>query len=236
MYFMLNAAVAVKYGVPEAIFIHNIYWWAEKNRANGQHFYEGRAWTYNSLDAFAELFPFWSQSQVKRLVKKLEEAGGILLGNFNKKAFDRTRWYAVSDDVLELYRGTISSVPLDETVPPIPDSKPDIRDILFEVSDETPNQTKKYDEESKPYKCAAFLSKRIKERIPNKVIPERQLQSWAYDFDKTHRLDKQDWQTIAAVLDFSQTDDFWQRNILSGGKFRKQFDQLFLNMQKEIQQ
>ena len=71
------------------------------------------------------------------------------------------------------------------------------------------------------------------ERLPNKKISEKQIQSWACDFDKLNRIDGQDWKDIAAVLDVSQTDLFWQVNILSAGKFRKQYDQLFLKMQRE---
>lgn len=104
---------------------------------------------------------------------------------------------------------------------------------MSEVSGETTDKQKKFEANSNPYKCAVYLARRIKERIPNKAITERQVQSWAYDFDKLNRLDNQKWETIAAVLDFSQTDSFWQSNILSASKFRKQFDQLYLKMQKE---
>lgn len=132
MYFMINGEIAVLYGLPEALFIHNIYWWTAKNEANGKHLYDGKTWTYNSMKAFAEMFPFWSEAQIKRIIKKLSSAGAIHVGNFNKKGFDRTQWYAVSDEVERIYKGqnrpfhcAESSIPLDGIVPPIPDSKPD---------------------------------------------------------------------------------------------------------------
>jgi hypothetical protein len=97
-----------------------------------------------------------------------------------------------------------------------------------------PTATKKtFEHEHNAYKLAAFLAKKIMERVPNKNISEQTIQSWAGDFDKLNRIDKQDWKTIDAVLDFSQSDTFWQNNILSGATFRKQYDKLYLKMPKE---
>ena len=70
MDYSFNGEIAAMYGVDEAVFIHNLYWWIRKNEANGKHYYDGRNWTYNSMTAFAELFPFWSAKQVRRVIKK----------------------------------------------------------------------------------------------------------------------------------------------------------------------
>lgn len=85
--------------------------------------------------------------------------------------------------------------------------------------------------DSLPYRAARWLADQIEERLPN-CTPhtEATLQNWAADFDKCHRLDKHDWEDINAVLQFSQFDPFWQTNILSGGKFRKQYTQLLAKM------
>ena len=68
MTYSFDCRLAEKYGVDEAIFLHNLYFWiVRKNEANGRHHHEGRTWTYNSMAAFARLFPFgangrWSGS------------------------------------------------------------------------------------------------------------------------------------------------------------------------------
>ena len=62
MDYSFNAEIAQIYGVDEAVFIHNLYWWIAKNEANGRHYYDGRTWTYNTMKAFSTLFPFWSVS------------------------------------------------------------------------------------------------------------------------------------------------------------------------------
>ncbi len=105
MDYSFNGDVAAIYGIDEAVFIHNLYWWIRKNEANGRHHYEGRNWTYNSMKAFSELFPFWTTKQVRRIIEKLKNAGALLVGNFNDTSFDRTQWYALSDEVIEIYEG-----------------------------------------------------------------------------------------------------------------------------------
>lgn len=90
---------AKKYGVEEAVFIENMRFWIAKNMANERHFYDGRYWTYNSAKAFTQLFPYWSASQVNRIIKKLELAGVLLSGNFNQSAYDRTKWYSLNEEI-----------------------------------------------------------------------------------------------------------------------------------------
>lgn len=85
--------------------------------------------------------------------------------------------------------------------------------------------------DSNPYRAAKYLSEKILERLPTvKPHDERTLQSWADAFDKCHRLDGHDWPEIERVLMFSQQDSFWQTNVLSGVKFRKQYVQLLARM------
>ena len=106
-----NAALAQRYGVNGAIFLHAMAFWISKNQANGRHFHDGRTWTYNTLDALAKIFPFWTRRQVERIVAKLKEDGGLLTGNFSQDKTDRTVWYALTDGVLEVYDLLSSDVP-----------------------------------------------------------------------------------------------------------------------------
>lgn len=136
MDYSFNAEIAKEYGVNEAVFIHNIYWWIRKNEANGRHYYDGRNWTYNSMKAFSELFPFWTQRQIRHIINKLQANGAIHIGNYNQAGFDRTNWYALDESVLSIYECgewngqncqmgvTELSNGNAENVTPIPDSKP----------------------------------------------------------------------------------------------------------------
>ena len=119
---------AKKYGVDTAIVLKNLQFWIMKNKANNRHFYEGRTWTYNSVKAFAELFPYWTERQIIRILKTMEEKKIIISGNYNKSAYDRTKWYAFFDESIYLKSEihlTERSNGNTEKVKPIPNNKPD---------------------------------------------------------------------------------------------------------------
>lgn len=92
--------MAKEYGVENAVMIWNLQFWIELNETNGKHFYNGRYWTFNSVDAFMKQFPFWSRGQIRRILKSLEENDVIMTGNYNSSAYDRTMWYAFTDSFL----------------------------------------------------------------------------------------------------------------------------------------
>lgn len=109
--------IAVKVGVNAAILYANISWWCEKNRANGRNIHDGRAWTYNSVRAWSELFPYMTPRQINYALQGLEDAGLVVSGNYNETAYDRTKWYAPSREIhfTNLSNGS------DTIVKPIPD-------------------------------------------------------------------------------------------------------------------
>lgn len=88
---------AVKYGMTEAVILYNLRFWIEKNKANNKHFHDGRYWTYNSVKAFEELFPYLTYRNIRSSIEKLERLGVIITGNFNQSSYDRTRWFALFD-------------------------------------------------------------------------------------------------------------------------------------------
>lgn len=146
MDYSFNTKIALKYGVEEAVFVHNMYWWLIKNEANGRHYYDGRTWTYNSKEAFTKLFPFWTEKQLRRIVNNLKDKGALYTANYNTNSFDRTLWYALSDEIYNIYGDIVetkeeqkgntrpaemgkSELPeqsntFDQTGRPIPDNKP----------------------------------------------------------------------------------------------------------------
>lgn len=100
---MFNIEVAQKYGVYEAIVLNNLFYWIQQNAANERHCHDGHYWTYNSTKAFTQLFPYFSEKQIRTILGKLEKSGLILVGNYNKSAYDRTKWYALTDKALALF-------------------------------------------------------------------------------------------------------------------------------------
>lgn len=106
--------------------------------------------------------------------------------------------------------------------------------LMSELSDEStdrPKQKKTFEHEENPYKAARWLADQIEARMPTcKKYTENQLQAWALDFDRCSRLDGHPWEEINDVLSFSQSDSFWQQNILAGGSFRKNYVKLLARM------
>ena len=106
--------------------------------------------------------------------------------------------------------------------------------LLSELSDETmdkPRPKKVFEHEEKPYRAARWLAGEIERRMSTcKPYTEKQLQTWASDFDRCNRIDGHPWEEINDVLSFSQSDIFWQQNILSGGSFRKNYVKLLARM------
>ena len=98
-----NTEAARLYGVNEAIFLHSLAFWVEKNRANGKHLHDGRYWTYNTQEAFAELFPFWTKRQIERIIASCNDQKAILIDNFNSDKTNRTKWYALTDAAMNIY-------------------------------------------------------------------------------------------------------------------------------------
>lgn len=92
-----DVRVAVEYGVTEAILLNNIFFWVEKNKANEQGFHDGRYWTYNTVKAFAALFPYLTGKQVRNALNKLKREGLVVTGNYSENQYDRTLWYSLTD-------------------------------------------------------------------------------------------------------------------------------------------
>lgn len=97
------------YGIEEAILIENIYFWIRKNAANEQHQHNERYWTYNSISAYAKLFPYMSEDKLRRHIDKLcvgnEEKSikpFLLKDNFNDSVYLRTSWYTFTDEGLKV--------------------------------------------------------------------------------------------------------------------------------------
>lgn len=97
-----NIDTAKKHGIEEAVFIENLIFWISKNLANKKHTHEGRTWTYNSVKAWGELFPYMTEKQIRRVLQSLEDQGVLISSNYNASAYDRTKWYAFKDESIWL--------------------------------------------------------------------------------------------------------------------------------------
>jgi len=101
---MLNEDHAIKYGVKEAIVLHKIIFYVLLNEKDGRNEHRGKYWTFNSRAGWSDVFPCFSPMQVWRALKSLEESRAIVSDSFNRRAYDKTRWYTLSSYLLSEIR------------------------------------------------------------------------------------------------------------------------------------
>ena len=106
---MFDVDVAKECGVKTAILLEHLNFWIAKNKANDTNFFDGFYWTYNSVKAFSELFPYLSKKQVRDTLDKMVKEGLIIKGNYNKSPYDRTCWYAITAKGEKLLNGVACS-------------------------------------------------------------------------------------------------------------------------------
>lgn len=108
-----NVDVATEYGLEEAILLENLYFWCKKNEANGK-LKDGKPWTYNSVRAFNILFPYISPAKITRALKTLEENGLIEVGQYSYHAYNKTKWYCVTDKARRYYEKVTENKPIEK--------------------------------------------------------------------------------------------------------------------------
>lgn len=97
-----NKTLARALGLNEALVLQQINYWIEINKKSGKNYHDEKYWTYNSIRAWQEKdFDYMSVDTVKRTFAKLEKAGYLLIGNYNKDPRDKTKWYTINDEKLE---------------------------------------------------------------------------------------------------------------------------------------
>jgi len=102
---------AINYGLNEAIFLSNMKFWIAKNIANEKNYFpvcsekypdmqnEYRYWTYNTVQAYTKLFPYWTDKQVRNIIDSLLKQSIIIKGYYHENKCNRTSWYAFKKEL-----------------------------------------------------------------------------------------------------------------------------------------
>ena len=220
--------IAKEYGITEAILLNNIYFWIEKNKANNQNFYDEHYWTYNSKKAFTELFPYLTERQIEYALKKLVNEGLIITGNYNKSAYDRTLWYAITKKGYSILQncGMETTKLLNRTheiVEPIPDINTDINtdNINTSKSDDVGRENPPSDESSE--KEAGIIDNF---ETLWKLYPKKEGKNQAYNHyrawlkgrkfaGKTKKLTRE--QMWYAITEYAKKVKTWDRQYIKDG-------------------
>lgn len=135
-----DVELATRYGILEAVLLNHFAFWIQHNEANGVNFHDGTFWTFNSIKALQEIFPYVSERTIRYALNALKTDGLIITSNFNKDPRDRTTWYALTDKGKAILQNCqLHSVNLSnevgKSVKPLPDNDSDIyTDIKRNIS------------------------------------------------------------------------------------------------------
>lgn len=247
-----NTAVAEDFGVEKAIILEHFVFWVRKNYANRKNIYkDGKAYTYNSAEAFAEIFTYFKARKIAELLRQMEADG--LIQSIQIHGTDRKKSYTVSDKGWSYYTVQVSDSGMTETEPmdcqdnDAPLSKncimentevrfssiTDIKqtDINTDIVSPPGGHYQKTIE-PKAKEMAELLFSLHKQVDQNVKKPN--IDSWAMDIEKINRLDGRSYEEIEKVIRWVKTPgNFWFANIMSGKKLRMQFSRLYIEANKK---
>lgn len=184
---------AIDHGVEKAVILSNLRFWLDKVRANKRddNTHDGYYWTYNSVAAFCELFPYLSKGKIQRHLNSLESEGVILSGSYNKHKYDRTKWYSMPEfktndstnqetnyHSLDMVNGNLGN---SEPIPYVnPDVNPDVNHTIVTEKSEA-DLLVDFWNDNRPASAA------VKKEVWSKVIKTR-LKTFSADEIKTAML------------------------------------------------
>lgn len=92
-------SLACAVGLNEALILQQFHYWLQRSN----NVKDGHKWIYNSYQEWRKQFPFWkSKNTLISAIKHLEDMGILISGNYNKAKFDKTKWYRIDYEKLQL--------------------------------------------------------------------------------------------------------------------------------------
>ena len=122
---VLIPSLARKIGINGAIVLQQLHYWIVTGDKSGQigMVVDDQRWIRNSVKEWQETnFSFMSVKTVERTLEKLRASGLVLArSDLNRAGFDRTKWYTIDYDALNLLEESNDEVPVngDESLSPI---------------------------------------------------------------------------------------------------------------------
>lgn len=214
---------AEKYGINCAVILNNMIFWAKKNSANNANVFDGSVWVYNSVRAWRELFPYMTENHIRNALKKLEEEGIIISGNYNEHKYDQTKWYSIIDESIcennQIHLSILTNG-IVKNNKPIP--------IINTIVNTNINKNVAPDKSD-----ATIVAKYLFSTITSFNLSfNGDWTKWVNDIDLAIRKDNRTKEELISCINWiynSKKGSFWKSNILSGKKLRSQFDTM--NMQ-----
>lgn len=96
-----NPVVAKVLGIHAGHIIYQMHYWICQKEEKGENYHDGYYWVYNSYPKWKEQLDWVSERTLQREIRKLENIGVLISGNYNKLAIDKTKWYTINYDKLK---------------------------------------------------------------------------------------------------------------------------------------
>lgn len=185
---MVMPQLAVKVGLNESMFLQQVHYWNEINKRSNNNYKDGYYWTFNSIEGWSEQFPFLGKRTIQRAISNLEKMKVLVTGNYNKLKIDRTKWYRIDYEVLEILDTSpfsqidAKNMPqwldhLDSLTRPLPETNPEIN---------TETTPKRYLLTSKQDRVLNYYNEcyKIKFNKDHPTLTEEQLEDMSYHMDR----------------------------------------------------
>lgn len=60
------------------------------------HTHDGRRWSFGTVSDWSKRLPELNENQIRRALRLLEKEGLVIIGNYNRSAWDKTKWYSTN--------------------------------------------------------------------------------------------------------------------------------------------
>jgi DnaA-like protein len=138
---MVLPSLATKVGLNEAIILQQIHYWLDPGI--NRNFREGVHWAYNTYKEWQKQFPFFSTRTIQRTIQSLEKNNLLIVRNFNKNQLDKTKWYTINYNTLNLLNDSSSRKCQNGTssVPKCPDGGDKMAYSIYKATETTTKTT-----------------------------------------------------------------------------------------------
>ena len=222
----------------DAAVLQQIHYWIARSRNQRA----GYRWVYKTYEEWSSEIGI-STKQIRAAIVRLEERG--LLISCQPEAYHRRKWYRIDYEHSLLHpipeetidhaesgssigpNGIMESLERDDGKSETGLSRAEItHENTQKIPRETPASLEVLDEhQSECLRLAMLLADLVEANGSKRPSVSAK---WTSTIDRMIRLDGRDPQQIEAAIRWSQADEFWQANILSPEKLRKQFDRMRL--------
>jgi hypothetical protein len=197
-------SIAEKYSITIALWLQHIAFWTENNLSLNKNIHDGLCWSYTTLEALRDKFPYMSKSQIETMINNSINHGLLIKGNYNQNKYDRTIWYALTPKAYiyfghllnekylqRLYLSISEKSEIDfgdfrngfpKIRTPIPDTKPDTKPYINNISTSAEVPDIGYNKFDEQFEKSDYPHNQTKSEKNDAQVIEREIESTKSDY------------------------------------------------------